>query len=215
MGKRIAAVLLLFLMISGSLLTGAGQTKEQILKDSYKKNTEQIIEFIQDFLSRRTNALVDSGRVETYFKIDKSTVKESESIFHKEICGIEELIQKKETLLHNGVKYTLSELSVAIEKEDFIDSHVIMEIKEQGKLYYKKEQGNEPDFTAWQTDRVFEFSYISDQWVLDSQRLKYMDGIAPINEPREVTKEEMTSSEICVKKRAMEEDSIVRQKMKN
>ncbi|REJ20812.1 MAG: hypothetical protein C6W54_19195 [Bacillaceae bacterium] len=158
-------------------------------------NSEHIQTFIKDFLDRRTSSLTEAPKSHSLLKSSNGMIQESEAIFKNEITALAELELRKDVLKDWGESYTHHITEVNINSVEAKDDTLVVDIEEYTELYYKKITGEEPEYTAFVSDRQFYFEKTpTGEWKLISQRLVNPYGPVPINEPAGVTKEEMNSA---------------------
>ncbi|MBP3041711.1 amidase domain-containing protein [Bacillaceae bacterium Marseille-Q3522] len=122
---------------------------------------------------------------------DDGSIQESKDLFVAENSAMAELSNRRDVLKQWGETYSHSITELTIQNTDIKDNVVVLDIEEYTKLFYKKVRGDEPEYTAWVSERQFVFEKGNSSWKLVSQKLLDDSGPAPINEPTGKTKEEM------------------------
>ena len=142
---------------------------------------EDLLVFIDAFLDRRTGSLVVPP--EEISRIGGSVVAESDDVYAEELAAIRELTAHREALSDLGERYDRFESEVSLLDAAVEDGVVTLTVDEQGKLYYTQLTGEEPEYTAWRTERAFVFAHDGSEWTLVSQQMTGEGKIPPANEP--------------------------------
>lgn len=148
---------------------------------------EELLEFADEFLDRRTAGLisaeVQSGEAEFIDSIDTDLISEAAEVYEEEAFAIAELNDRREVLGDSDVRYTDYENEITLISTEIEDDVVRLTVEESAKLYYDQITGEEPEYTAWKTERVFEFQMTESGWILISQHLVNERDPIPSNEP--------------------------------
>lgn len=107
----------------------------------------------------------------------------SSSVIAQEQAAISELTVRREVARQRGEAYTSATTVLTLRKATVSDSQIDFIVTELTTLTYKKVFGDEPDFTAFKTEREFHFARAAAGWVLVSHGLTNPAPPAPINEP--------------------------------
>lgn len=157
-------------------------------------NDDQFLKFIEDFLDRRTSVLTSEMDTLLQLQSNDRLIQESTDVFTNEKTAIAELKDRRDVLEKWGEAYTHHTTEVKIKSKEIINEKIIIDVEEYTELYYKKLMGDEPEYTAWVSDRQFVFKQSpSGEWYLISQELVNPYGPAPINESVGVMKEEINN----------------------
>ena len=142
---------------------------------------EELLVFIDAFLDRRTGALV--APPEEIGRVGGPIVAESDDVYAEELAAIQELSAHQEALSDLGERYDRFESEVSLLDTAIEDGVVTLTVDEQGKLYYTQLTGDEPEYTAWRTERAFVFARNGSEWTLISQQMTGEGKDPPANEP--------------------------------
>ena len=104
-------------------------------------------------------------------------------MYEEELAAIRELTAHREALSDLGERYDRFESDVSLLDAAVEDGVVTLTVDEQGKLYYTQLTGEEPEYTAWRTERAFVFAHDGSEWTLVSQQMTGEGKIPPANEP--------------------------------
>jgi hypothetical protein len=137
-----------------------------------------------DLMERRTAALVE-GAVPAPLvgPLASNAARASSSVIAQEQSAINELTVRRDVARQRGEAYTGATTVLTLQKAMVSDSQIDLIVTERTTLTYKKVVGDEPDFTAFQTEREFHFARDEAGWVLVSHGLTNPAPPVPINEP--------------------------------
>lgn len=152
---------------------------------------DDLVLFAKDFIARRTSALIGTAKTTPAFPLAKGVARESMPVLAAEQLSHGELNARRDVLREWDEAYTHSVTELTLQRADIKDGVVTLDIEEFTKLYYDKIHGDEPDYTAWVSDRRFVFENGAAGWELVSQELLGDQGPAPVNEPTGVTEDAM------------------------
>lgn len=214
MKKLLSLILSLSLLLVFSAPTYAAQDSGEDAQLFFESSTEDLLEYIDSFLDRRTGILIapeysknKTGEIDT---IEKNIISERKELFDAEILAVNELRDRRDVLLDNSVRYTSFENEVSLLSAEFDGSTARLLVEEFTKLYYDQITGTEPEFTAWKVERVFSFERAGSEWILISQNLSNKNAPIPSNETAGVSKEAMITALARINNLPREEDAAVR-----
>jgi len=147
--------------------------------------------FADDFIERRTAALMGNKKMTPELVSGNGSVYESMRVVDAEKNALTELNARRDVLREWGEAYSHSLTEVTLQRYNIEGGVATLDVEEFTKLYYEKIRGDEPDYTAWVSHRRFVFSKSTTGWELVSQELLNENGPAPKNEPAGVTKDAM------------------------
>ena len=174
-------------------------------------NTENLLTFIEDFLDRRTSAMTEETDSILLLKSSNGQIKESEDIFSFEKTTLAELDTRRDVLKQWGEAYSHHITKINLKNKEMKNGAIVLDIEEYTELYYKKVTGEEPEYTAWVSERQFIFEKLpTGQWNLISQQLLNPNGPTPMNEPTGITREEMNQALTNISTLQNEEDNKLR-----
>ncbi len=137
-----------------------------------------------DLMERRTSALVEGAvPVPLPGPLGANAARASSAVIAQEQAAIRVLTMRREALRQAGEAYTSATTVLTLEKATVSDSRIDLLVVERTTLTYKKIAGDEPDVTAFQTEREFHFARDAAGWVLVAHGLTDRTPPLPINEP--------------------------------
>ena len=174
-----------FLIFLSMVLLFNIQSGQATANNNYEDvNTENLLTFIEDFLDRRTSAMTEETDSILLLKSSNGQIKESENIFSIEKTTLAELDNRRDGLKQWGEAYTHHITKINLKNKEIKNGAIVLDIEEYTELYYKKVTGEEPEYTAWVSERQFIFEKLpTGQWNLISQQLLNPYGPTPMNEP--------------------------------
>jgi hypothetical protein len=138
----------------------------------------------RELLERRTSALVEEAVPDPPDRpLGWGVARVSAVVVSQEQAAIRALTERREALRRAGEAYTRATVVLTLEQATVSDSQIDLVVSELTTLAYKKVRGNEPDVTAFKTEREFHFARDVEGWVLVAHALANPAGAAPINEP--------------------------------
>ena len=150
-----------------------------------------LLSLANDFITRRTSALVDTAQITPDFALANNAVRESMSVFAAEQLSLAELNARRSALRKWGEAYTRSVTKLTLQCTNIEGGVATLYVEEFTKLYYAKIHVNEPDYTAWISHRRFVFANGAAGWELVSQELLNNGDPVPVNEPTGVMEDAM------------------------
>jgi hypothetical protein len=137
-----------------------------------------------DLLERRTSALVEGAvPVPLLGPLASNAARASSAVIAQERAATRALTVFREKLRQAGEAYTRATTVLALQKATVSDSRIDLVVTEETTLAFKKVRGDEPDVTAFVSEREFHFVRDEAGWVLVSHGLTNRAPPLPVNEP--------------------------------
>jgi len=137
-----------------------------------------------DLMERRTSALVEGAvPVPLLGPLGPNAARASSSVIAQEQAAIRALTVFRETLRQAGEAYTSATTVLTLKKATVAESRIDLIVTEETTLAFKKVRGDEPDVTAFVSEREFHFVRDEAGWVLVSHGLTNQAPPLPVNEP--------------------------------
>lgn len=180
--KRLVVVILsLFLFITGSGGSCPGQQGTDLGDIA---DLDEMTALANDFIQRRTSALVGCEELKPIPLLDRGVVRESAALREDEVKVVDELTGLREELRARGVAYVFGTSHLVLQAGRVEGGKVTLDFEERTKLYYLRTDPNTPEHTAWVSQRRFVFIRSGPCWELAAQELLNSRDPLPENEPR-------------------------------
>ena len=193
--------------INESAIELAPQTADfmEIAKAFVERRNEALVEPVQEIVALRIEPKQETSKT----SVSNVPVYESKEILSDEERVLSELDERRGVLSQYNEAYTHFENEMTLVSSSIDGDTATLVIEEYTKLYYEKILGDEPEYTAWVTEREFVFEKGSQGWSLQSQRLLNDQGPAPINEATNVTQKDMLTALTKVSRLYAENDAEI------
>lgn len=112
----------------------------------------------REFLERRTSALVEGAVPAPLLgPLASNAARASTSVMAHEKAATDELAARRDALSQVGVAYTSAKTVLTLQRATVTQDQIDLLVAETTALTFKKVRGDEPDFTAFVTEREFRF----------------------------------------------------------